>query len=222
VHSGAASFGHYWSYINTNRGYDAEETGEANWRKTEKDPWMEFNDSSVSDWDFKNLAKECHGNENSTGFFSAGGDTYGTSGYMLFYERFKKKDLKMVVPKDEVDQEKENNVDVKFDEVKDEYYKMVKYRDSAKGAKASRFYKQVYADNNKFDFEKDIYSKEFFEFILSIIQSAITIDDEDAKFNAMMVGKKVAFEVLARCLQNSGIVALATAMTDLLKSSEEL
>ena len=101
VHSGAASFGHYWSYINTNRGYD--DSDDPNWHKTEKDPWMEFNDASVSDWDFKNLAKECYGNENSTGFFSAGGDSYGTSGYMLFYERRKKKDLKIVVPKDEVD-----------------------------------------------------------------------------------------------------------------------
>jgi hypothetical protein len=160
VHSGTANAGHYWSYINTNRGYD--DSDDPNWHKTEKDPWMEFNDSSVSDWDCKNLSKECYGNENSTGFFSAGGDSYGTSGYMLFYERRKKKDLKLVVPKEEVDQEKSDGVDVKHDAEKDEYYKMVAYRDAAKGAQPNKFYKQVFEDNNKHDFEKDIYSMEFF------------------------------------------------------------
>jgi hypothetical protein len=48
------------------------------------------------------------------------------------------------------------------------------------------------------------------------------MDDEDAKFNAMMIGKKVGFEVLARCLHNDGIGALAVALIDLLKSSEDL
>ena len=54
VHSGTANAGHYWSYINTNRGTD-DKNGEANWIHTEADPWMEFNDSRVSDWEFKEL-----------------------------------------------------------------------------------------------------------------------------------------------------------------------
>ena len=48
------------------------------------------------------------------------------------------------------------------------------------------------------------------------------MDDEDAKFNAMMIGKKVGFEVLARCFHNEGIGSLAAVMVDLLKSSVEL
>jgi hypothetical protein len=48
--------GHYWSYINTNRGND-DKDGDAHWNRTEQDPWMEFNDSRVSDWEFKELEK---------------------------------------------------------------------------------------------------------------------------------------------------------------------
>ena len=92
VHSGTANMGHYWSYINTNRGHDEKE-GDTQWIRTDLDPWMEFNDSRVSDWDFKELEKQCFGNE--SGSFM--GDSYGTSGYMLFYERVKKKDIRLVL-----------------------------------------------------------------------------------------------------------------------------
>lgn len=102
VHSGTANMGHYWSYINTNRGTDEKE-GDTNWIRTENDPWMEFNDSRVSDWDFKELEKQCYGNEPGSGFM---GDSYGTSGYMLFYERRTKKDLKILVDSDKLEEEK--------------------------------------------------------------------------------------------------------------------
>ena len=59
VHSGTANAGHYWSYINTNRGVDEAEGGDPMWVKTEKDPWMEFNDSSVSDYKFEKLDDDC-------------------------------------------------------------------------------------------------------------------------------------------------------------------
>jgi len=64
VHSGTANAGHYWSYINTNRGTDEKE-GEENdsWIKTEQDPWMEYNDSRVSDWEFKDMRQRTFGNE---------------------------------------------------------------------------------------------------------------------------------------------------------------
>ena len=64
---------------------------------------------------------------------------------------------------------RERQVDVKYDKEKKEYYKMVSYRDAAKGAKPNKFYKQVFEDNNKFSFEKDIYSIEFFKFTLNVI-----------------------------------------------------
>ena len=102
MHSGTANAGHYWSYINTNRGTDEKE-GDNSWIKTETDPWMEFNDSRVSDWEFKELKSRTFGNEQkggSGGYLSSLGDSYGTSGYMLFYERRVKKDLMIVVKED--------------------------------------------------------------------------------------------------------------------------
>lgn len=62
VHSGTANAGHYWSYINTNRGTDEKE-GDQNWIKTEADTWMEFNDSRVSDWQFSELSQRTFGNQ---------------------------------------------------------------------------------------------------------------------------------------------------------------
>ena len=61
VHSGTADAGHYWSYINTNRGVDEAEGGDPTWMQTEKDPWMEFNDSHVSDYKFEQLDEDVSG-----------------------------------------------------------------------------------------------------------------------------------------------------------------
>ena len=79
VHSGTANAGHYWSYINTNRGTDEEEN-DPTWIQTENDPWMEFNDSSVSDYKFDKLDDDCQGDEEKTrgrGGFSWGSGSFG-------------------------------------------------------------------------------------------------------------------------------------------------
>ena len=107
MHSGSANAGHYWSYINTNRGTDEAEEGDPTWLQTEHDPWMEFNDSQVRDYKFENLHEDCEGDEPTKtggyggyggGFGGWGGGNYGKSGYMLFYERRKKKNLTIVLP----------------------------------------------------------------------------------------------------------------------------
>lgn len=45
VHMGTADAGHYLSYINISRGEKDEESPE--WLQTEKEKWLEFNDSQV-------------------------------------------------------------------------------------------------------------------------------------------------------------------------------
>ena len=50
------------------------------------------------------------------GYFSSMGDSYGTSAYMLFYERRLKKDLKIIVPTAEAEEKKAAGVEVQFDE----------------------------------------------------------------------------------------------------------
>ena len=47
---------------------------------------------------------------------------------MLFYERRVKKDLRIVVPEDEIEERKANGEEVVYDEEKKENYRMVKYR----------------------------------------------------------------------------------------------
>ncbi len=66
---------------------------------------MEFNDSRVDNWDFKELRQRTFGNEQKTSnnaYFSSLGDSYGTSAYMLFYERRKKKDIKVLIADESV------------------------------------------------------------------------------------------------------------------------
>ena len=59
VHNGTADAGHYWSYINTQRGDKAT-------TDTEKDQWMEFEDRQVHHWDYNNhVAQRCYGTKKS-------------------------------------------------------------------------------------------------------------------------------------------------------------
>lgn len=224
VHSGTANAGHYWSYINTNRGID--ECDDPNWIKTETQPWMEFNDSRVTEWDFKDLKSKTFGNEaksGGAGYFSSLGDSYGTSGYMLFYERRVKKPLKIIVPDDQVEETKAKGIEVTYDEEKKEHFKMSPYRTAADGELANDIYTKVAEDNSKFTFESDIYSTEFFDFILQILQSVADGEVDDAtKLNGMGIGVKVGFEILARMMVNPGIERVAQVMIDIMKSRPEI
>jgi len=128
---------------------------------------MEFNDSRVSDWEFKELEKQCFGNEAGNGYMQ---DSYGTSGYMLFYERRVKKDLKILIADEKVEEEKTRGIDIKFDEDKKEYFKIVKYKDAANDERPNPIYQQVFEDNHSVNFENDVYSQEFFDFVLKIMK----------------------------------------------------
>ena len=226
VHSGTANAGHYWSYINTNRGVDEEK--DPNWMRTEADTWMEYNDSRVSDWEFSELRQRTFGNENkgSSGgnqYFSSMGDSYGTSAYMLFYERKVKKDFMIRVEDAEVEAEKAKGVEVQFDEAKKEHFKMLPYGTAAEGEVANDIYKKVAEDNMKFTFESDIYSTEFFEFILQILNSvAETEVDDDTKINGLQIGSKVGFEILARMFNNPGIDKVSDVLIEILKSRPQI
>lgn len=108
VHSGTANAGHYWSYINTKRGYSEPSEDDPNWSKTESDPWMEFNDSTVREFNLDKLKEEGYGGDGKSGSddtWSFGG-SYGKSAYMLVYERKKKKPLKILINKEDVEHEK--------------------------------------------------------------------------------------------------------------------
>jgi hypothetical protein len=95
LHMGTADAGHYLSYININRGEKDEETPE--WLLTEKEKWLEFNDSQVKHYAFNSLEADCFGGGNPN---SMGGDSfdYSKNAYMLIYEKRRKNPLKFVIP----------------------------------------------------------------------------------------------------------------------------
>lgn len=98
VHSGSANSGHYWSYINTRRGHAEPDESDPSWARTEGDPWMEFNDSTVSNFNFEKLKGECYGGDAAGSSDSWGfGGSYGKSAYMLVYEKRQKKPIKILV-----------------------------------------------------------------------------------------------------------------------------
>ena len=99
------------------------------------------------------------------------GGSYGKSAYMLVYERRKKKPIKILVSPEE---HKEDPEGVFFDEKKEEYYRLSDYKTGVEEIFPSSIYQKVQEDNKKFEFDNDIYSSEFFEFVRSILVASST------------------------------------------------
>jgi hypothetical protein len=111
VHNGNAESGHYYSYINTNRGQceNAED-----YLKPEQDTWLEFNDSIISQFSFSRLEEECFGGtseEICSIYMEDGGEMdrlmggRSKSAYMLVYERRSKGMIPLKVEEKEVAKE---------------------------------------------------------------------------------------------------------------------
>ena len=93
VHNGNASAGHYYSFINVD---------------PEKDHWVEFNDSTISEFDFSKVEAECYGgnggpDESGAAYMEEIGDIANIiscgrskSAYMLVYE----KKIKGLIPEE--------------------------------------------------------------------------------------------------------------------------
>jgi hypothetical protein len=130
---------------------------------------MEFNDSTVRDFQSSKLSAECFGGDG--GGSSGGGfgissldgwgtsGSYGKSGYMLFYERREKRPLRILEekPKEETDEEVPRVT------------REVDYREAVRPEdQPSKLFLKVLEENRKFGFENDIYSQDFFDFVLSL------------------------------------------------------
>jgi ubiquitin carboxyl-terminal hydrolase 34 len=128
VHSGTANAGHYWSFINTKRGAAEPDEDDPEWGRTDNDPWMKFNDSTVSEYNVEKLKDDCYGGDGKSGgdgdSWSFGG-SYGQSAYMLVYEKRQKRPLKILATPEEVETNKDQLL---FDAKKEEHYKLIDYR----------------------------------------------------------------------------------------------
>ena len=108
IHMGVADAGHYISYVNIERENDPTKDLRE-WVKTDKQTWLEFNDSVVSAFDFGQMQYKAFGEEerdNSGGmiidYTSNVNDVQDNNAqsshnaYMLVYEKAHKKPLKVV------------------------------------------------------------------------------------------------------------------------------
>jgi len=106
------------------------------------------------------------------------GNTNIKNAYMLVYERKLKNKLKKVVKSEEVKEgslECENTAlaregQVYYDSTKNEYYTFTDFNDVTPQVPPELF-KEVWEDNSTFIFERQIYSMEFFDFVLNVIRS---------------------------------------------------
>jgi ubiquitin carboxyl-terminal hydrolase 9/24 len=218
THSGSANSGHYWSYINTLRGVDEPDENDPNWANTAQDKWMEFNDSTVRDFNFDRLKDETFGGETksfSSSLWGFGGSTsYGQSGYTLFYEKRKKNPIKIVVPKEQVETEKSQGTEVHEDEKNEEHYKLIDYRDMVDDVQPNKLYTEVFEQNKKLEFENEIYSDEFFDFVTSIMRNVRHIDtneeiDMSIRKDTQFIADKMIYEILAKAYKNECITEYA-------------
>lgn len=162
---------------------------------------MEFNDSTVRDFNINKLKEECFGGDSksSGGFglsaldswgFGGSSGGFGKSGYMLFYERKKKKPLKIV----QKTEGEEKVIDV-------DYEKCVLPED-----RPNSIMDQVIKENQKSSFENDVYTKEFFQFNLRIQRSLLDLEYNDqskALFErGVLSASKTTFVILARTYSN--------------------
>lgn len=112
LHMGVAEAGHYLSYINIHRNRKEETNPE--WLKTEDERWMEFNDSHVCNYNFKNLEEDCFGGSSLEikGATSSNDykNDYSRNAYMLIYEKRMKEPLKIVVPEELINKESDSLV----------------------------------------------------------------------------------------------------------------
>lgn len=103
---GIADAGHYLSYINIERDGDAASQDRAEWMRTDKQTWLEFNDSVVSAFDFSQMQYKAFGEDENSNMNSGNVIDYTNdinttvmqshNAYMLIYEKADKKPLKVV------------------------------------------------------------------------------------------------------------------------------
>lgn len=90
----------------------------------------------------------------------------------------------------------------------------------------------MFEDNFKYDFENDIYSSEFFDFVRQITNAVcgLTKDRkhqglpelEDAKKNVLSVTKKTILDLMAKCFHNTSIKYLVESLIELMNKDDNL
>jgi ubiquitin C-terminal hydrolase len=124
VHMGSAEAGHYYSYINTERGGEENVAYFNPKDESHSNSWLEYNDSYISKFNVNKLEDECYGgsydndrekSENTWANFNRGGEKT-KSAYMLVYERRIKTPIKIVIEPSTIDTTSTNIISYKEEE----------------------------------------------------------------------------------------------------------
>ena len=224
IHRGQVNAGHYWSYINSNRGEDepdGAESGDSQWQDSVNSNWLKFDDGHVSQATKAELRRDGlgGGSQSSSDPYSYGGDAdYGMSAYMLVYERKSKNEIREVTnpESDRAQEDEEEKVErVNFRQV-----------DTSVPDWIRRIVEQ---DNLEFCFNRQIYDKQFFYLVRILLEhtkSTLSISQHEYPLEyspnfsrmhqaAVRVGHKVAFDFLPAYGESSA----ASGITDALSSS---
>jgi hypothetical protein len=140
----------------------------------------------VTDYNFEKIKEDCYGGDGKSG--DSGGDwsfggSYGQSAYMLVYEKRQKRPLKILASAEEVLEKKEQ---IQHDPKREEDFYLVDYRNAVDDIAPNAIYKQVFEDNHKFEFENDIYSNEFFDFVKGIINAVLNLQSDSKNHGELL------------------------------------
>ena len=201
VHNGNAEAGHYYSFINVSRGDNEKEA--SNFLQSEKDRWVEFNDSNISEFNFSRIEAECFGgvSEESAALLEEIGESAkfmgdrSMSAYMLLYERKQKAMIPEVIDKNLMVSDNDviinsTNCDINavfpIEEKKDQ--RIIWQGSNNEKYLMHKFYQvqhhvpetivdEVNKDNIQSIFERLVYSKEFIVFFCDSYSNGCLIEN---------------------------------------------
>lgn len=169
VHYGTAEFGHYFSYI------DSERDGPTSSGLR----WLEFNDHKVKEFKLANLESECFGGASSStadtedfGWWKARTEN-SQNAYILVYEKLDKSPLKVECATAEEMAHLRDHFGLQFlaqhergdgkSEAELDFYGLPRYVPPALAA-------AVDAENQQFQLERSLFDPEFFAFLAEVCQ----------------------------------------------------
>lgn len=232
VHVGTASYGHYYSYINIKRDLETRNPSE----KFE-DKWLEFNDSSIREFDPKNLESECYGGmvdryQDDWGWNSKVSET-SKSAYILIYERERKTPIHMSLEGQKMKPSLMEYLGIETK--KGEKSKKLDFK-QIQPFISETMHQKVALDNANFMFERNLFNEPFFKFVSELLFSiripdltpniytlgyetlylTFTKDQRDLYSRMIEILLRLIYEVLTRAIDNSAIIELSSLLKHLL------
>ena len=164
IHVGCAIGGHFYSIINVNRN-QFETSNE--FFNIKNDKWVEFNDSSIFPINYEFIESECFGGTSdffSEHFSMVEQNDSSKCAYMLFYEKFKKNDIKLM----DITKSENNIFSVPFYKMKSSFKSIINLKENL--------------DEDSTYFLSHIFSSNFLSCFIVVLRNSLSIM-EDPRIN---------------------------------------